>query len=247
MVDGYTDNVDDEIASEPEEMILLEKPAFLNGPTLHDKIFNSELTNEFIFRYQQQFGVTEQEQNYFLTSQQGYYLSPTGPLATAQDAARNQFAQYMLKRLAEYHTENILKTDPDFKKVYEVKQAVSNMKLDIDKSTKVDMTYSFVGNFLKTTVTNPFVTSYLTVTMNPGSIVPTAPSEIFLQESKSLTPTVSGQAGYTFYDRDMRFGVSKLLAPGVSTNISESFHLAGLSVDSSREGLTMLGFGMTFQ
>ena len=60
LVPGYTDNVYDEIDSEPVEIILLEKPAILNQPSLHDYLFNSELSSEFLFRYQQEFGQTEE-------------------------------------------------------------------------------------------------------------------------------------------------------------------------------------------
>src|SRR4051812_37696044 len=97
MIPGYTDDPDSEVPSEPKEMILMEKPAFLNKPALHKVIFNDQLTDEFLFRYQQTFGMTELEENYFLISRQGYYMSPTGLTATQQDGQRREFAEYMVK------------------------------------------------------------------------------------------------------------------------------------------------------
>src|SRR6185436_14163455 len=103
----------------------------------------------------QTFGRTEQEEGYFLTSRQGYYISPTGLTSTFADSPRRQFAEYMMRRLTEYHTDNVLKTEPQFRKIYEVKQAMSNLNVTIASQYRFELNYSFVGNYMKGTFTNP--------------------------------------------------------------------------------------------
>jgi hypothetical protein len=245
-IPGYTDDIDDEVISEPKEMVLMEKPAFLNGPNFHDKIFNSELTSEFLFRYQQTFGRTEAEQYYFLTNKDGYYNGPTGLTATEQDADRNAFAQYMVKRLAEYHTENMMKNDPQLRHVYEVKQAMSNMKMNVGPQVNLDMMYSFVGNYADINIKNPWVETKVTITMDPGSVVPTAPSEVYFWARKPITRTIRTEGGFTFYNKGFNLLVVQQFSPVLALNLSETLPVVDLKVDPSREELTMLGLSYVF-
>jgi hypothetical protein len=244
---GYTDNVDDEFDSEPQEMVLMEKPEILMRPNLHDRIFTSELSAEFSARYREQFGRTEEEENYFLTSRQGYYLTPTGLAATQIDAQRRAFAEYMLKRLAEYHTENIMKSDPILRHVYEIKQAVSNYNIPVGPSARLDLRYSFIGNYFNASYLSPKFNTNLSISMDPSSLTPTAPTEIYWNLTKEFTTLLSGETGYAFYDRAVRFLLSRRLSPSVTTNISESIHIAsGANIDSSREALTLVGLNVIF-
>jgi len=245
-VPGYLDNVDDEVPSEPQEMILMEKPSFLNKPSIHDQIFNSTLSNEFLWKYQQTFGKTEAEQNYYLTSQQGYYNSPTGLTATQQDDQRRAFAEYMMKRLAEFHTENIMKTDPQFKKVYEVKQAVSNFEIKAGPQTKLDLTYSFVGNFATGTFINPVANLYASINMSPSAYIPGQPQEVSVIARRSLTTRITAETGYTLYDKAAHFLVTRAFTPTISGNVSETIHMTGTEVDITREGLSLVGCTVIF-
>ena len=245
----YTDNVDDEYDSEPIEMVLMEKPVSLQGPNLHDRIFNSELSNEFRRRYEDQFGKTEQEENYYLINKQGYYESPTGLTATQTDSARRDFAEYMMKRLIEYHAEAIMKEDPVFRKVYAIKQAVTNFSIAPGGPAggRLDVRYSFIGNYMVASYTHPIVNSYLAVNMDPSALTPTSPREILLNLHKDLTLRNSAELGYYFYQQSMRALFTRKLTPTVSANISEVLPLiAGYQFDSSREGITLVGLSVIF-
>lgn len=244
---GYTDNVDDEYESESEEMVLMEKPEVLNVPNFHDRLFTSQLSDEFRQRYQDQFGRTEQEENYFLTSKQGYYQSPTGLTTTQVDDQRRRFAEYMIKRLAEFHTDNLMKNDPVFKKVYAVKQAVSNYNLSIGPSSRFDMTYSFIGNYGLITFTNPLLVASASVRMDPSALLPTAPVEIYLSGVRALSKSVGLEVGYYFYDKAYRALVSRRITPLISANVSETLHVVSLyQPDRNREGLTIAGLSIIF-
>jgi hypothetical protein len=244
--DGYTDNVDDEYESESQEIILIEKPTGLDKPSLHDQIFNAELTKEFRERYRSTFGRTEEEENYFLTSKQGYYQSPSGLSATQLDTQRRDFAEYMLRRLAEYHTENVMKNEPALKKVYEVKQAVSNYQVNVGPSARLDMRYSFVGNYFDGMYTSPLINTKLTINMDPSAFTPSAPREVYCGLSKNLTPNFAADANYSVYDKGVRLSFTKMITSNVSTNFSESVHIAGTNIDATREELSLLGLTVVF-
>lgn len=246
MMDGYEDDVSGEMPTGPKEMVLMQKPDFLNKPELKNVIFNSELSNEFVFRYQQQFGYTEQEQNYYLIESQGYYNSPDGVAATQQDAQRQAFAQYMVKRLFEYHADQIMKNDPSFKPIYDVKQKVSNYKVDVGPGSKLDMTYSFVGNFANITYVTPWGTTKANINMDPGSLVPGTPQEELLIFTRPITPTIRYETSYAFVAQTYRFMVEKRLTPTLSTNISETLYLDANVVNVDKPELTLLGLNLAF-
>jgi len=246
MIDGYEDDVSGEMSTVPKEMVLMQKPDFLNKPELKNVIFNKELSDEFVFRYQQQFGYTEQEQNYYLIESQGYYNSPTGIAATQQDAQRQAFAQYMMKRLAEYHTDNIMKNDPDFRPIYDLKQKVSNVKVDVGPQSKLDITYSFVGNFANITYATPWGTTKANINMDPGSFVPGTPNEELLLFTRAITPTIRYETSYAFVAQTYRFMIEKRLLANLTTNISETVSLDSNVIDVDKAELTLLGLNLVF-
>jgi hypothetical protein len=234
------------MSSPPKEMILMQKPDFLNKPELNKVIFNQQLSDEFIFRYKQQFGFTEEEQNYFLVQQQGYYMSPTGYTATGDDTARQQFAQYVIKRLAEWHTDNILKNDPDFKPVYDLKQKVGNYKIDVGPQNKLDMNYSFIGNFANIVYTTPWGTTRATINMDPGSYVPGTPNEILLLYTRPLMPTIRVETSYSCVAQTYRLMFEKKLSATMATNITETVYLDSNFINVDMPEVTLLGFNWTF-
>lgn len=243
---GYTDDVSGEVSSEPKEMILIEKPQVLQGPGLHEKIFNSELTNEFIFRYQQQFGRTEQEENYFLLNRDRYSITNEGIIPAEKDERRRKFAEYMMKRLTEYHAENILKTDPQFKKVYELKQRIQNIEVKVTEQTRADMMYSFVGNFFNAKVTHPYVTFLTNVNMDPGMVFPTEPKELFFILRKAVFWNVDAELSYEVYDRAIKGLISQKLSAITTFNVSQTVRFSQGQLDQNREALTLLGLTTSF-
>lgn len=246
-IDGYTSDVTQEMSSEPREMVLTQKPDFLEKPELNKVIFNQQLSDEFIFRYKQQFGFTEQEQNYFLVTQQGYYTSPTGLTPTQDDAARQQFAQYMIKRLAEWHADNIMKNDPDFKPVYDLKQKVGTYKVDVGPENKLDMNYTFIGNFANVVYTTPWGTSRMAINMDPGAYLPGTPTEILLLYTRPVfRPSIRFETSYSCVAQSYRVMLEKKLTATMSTNISETIFLDSNVVDVDKAELTLLGFNWTF-
>lgn len=246
---GYILDVETEISNDPVELVLFEKPEHLNGPSFNEKVFNHELSQEFIFNYQQVFGRTEQEESYYLVNRQGYFFTGSGVLSSNQvDTARREFAQYMAKRLVEYHGENVMKTEPQFKKIYEIKQAVSNVNLAVNETTRFDMTYSFVGNTANMKMTHAISDAVCVVNMDPGSFAPTAPREITLMQQKSWTTTFRNEFGYTFYSKSFRATFLKQLSPVWSLDFTQTIAMNAdvKGIDPGRESLSLAGLKFIF-
>ncbi|MBK9294528.1 MAG: hypothetical protein IPM57_08800 [Oligoflexia bacterium] len=243
---GYITDIETEYSIEPLELILVEKPDHLNGPSFNEKVFNHELSQEFLINYQQTFGRTEQEQNYFLINRQGYVLSSGVLTATQVDDARKKFAQYMSRRLIEFHGENIFKNDPNLRAIYDIKQSISNVKLDVGPSSRFDMSYSFVGNNLWARLENPYANLVTYVYMDPGSLLPTAPNEATLVAQKTLF-TTNNELGFSFYSKVFRYTISRGVGI-VSLNFTQTLPVVASfnAVDTSKEALSMAGLSLSF-
>lgn len=242
----YITDIDAEISPAPIELILFEKPEHLNGPSFNEKVFNHELSQEFISNYQQIFGRTEQEQNYFLINRQGYTQSAGILTSTQVDDARRQFALYMSRRLMEFHGENIVKNDPQLRAIYELKQSISNVQVNVGPSSRFDMAYSFVGNNLRASLSNPYANLIAYIYMDPGALFPTAPGEANLIAQKSIFG-VSNEIGFSFYSKVFRYTVSKGIGI-VGLNFTQTLPVvASLSAaDTTREALSMAGLSLSF-
>jgi len=218
--DKYIFDVPREHNAENKEVVLVEKPSDLIKPSLHEIIFNPTLSNEFFFEYQQRFGWTEQEQNYYLTSRQGYYRNQTGQLtATTEDVERKRFAEYMLRRLAEYHVDNYLKTEPSMRRVYQIKQTISNVKVQVGSHFKCDVSYNYSGNNAQARCENPILNTLVKIQMDPSQFLPTNPNEITFGIERPLSQSIFAESYYTDYEGSLKGIITKNFSPNLSANI----------------------------
>lgn len=217
----YIFDVPLEHQEDSKEIFLVQEPTDFMKPTLHELIFNPTLTNEFFFEYQQRFGWTEQEQHYYLTSRQGYYRSSTGQLTnTTEDVERRKFAEYMMRRLAEYHVDNYLKTEPSMKRVYEIKQAISNVKVQVGRNFKCDVSYNYSGNWAQATCQNPVADAIAKVQMDPAKFLPTDPNEVTVGLERPVTQTLTAEAHYTLYEGGLKGVLTKMISPTFSMDLT---------------------------
>ncbi|MCS6838606.1 MAG: hypothetical protein NZ480_07135 [Bdellovibrionaceae bacterium] len=73
-----------------------------------------------------------------------------------QSQRRQQFAEFMAKRLIEYHVDQYFRNDPSMRKVYEIKEQLQNVELKVSQEAKIHFHYSLTGNFLETIIQNPY-------------------------------------------------------------------------------------------
>lgn len=144
-----------------------------DGPSLHGRIFTDALNQEFKTRYEERFGRTEIERIALAPNRFTYYNDVYGFRGTPEEVTqeRRRFAEFMMRRLAEWHFENYAKNDPKVRPVWEAKEKISNLKVEV-ASFRIDARYSLSGNVLDVNMMNPWVKSHLTLEMDPNAMGP---------------------------------------------------------------------------
>jgi hypothetical protein len=191
---GYTDDVRAEREEKSRELIWLPRPPEVG--VLRDRIFNEQLSREFRERYQQRFGQTEVEQVALAPNRLSYFNDVYGVKGTPQELLdeRRKFGEFMIRRLTEWHVENYAKNDPKVRPVWEAKEKISNLKVEV-ASFRIDAQYSIAGNMLDIKMQNPWAQSKVTLIMNPDQFGPGPVDETLISVVKPVTAkyTVEGR------------------------------------------------------
>lgn len=238
--EGYTNEVDKERTVQVSELNLIAAPAPL-GPPLQQQIFDEKLTKDFRERYEQKFGRTEAERVYNSPNRFTYYndLYAFKGSPQEEDGEKRAFANYMVKKLAEYHVENYAKNDPKVKPMWEAKQRFSQMQVQ-SKSFKLKARYDLVGGKADIEVINPIVDARYTLDMNGTNI-----DESILVLGRPVTETIRLESRYKQVEGIVAFIGSKTFTPTLSTNITVST-FTNDSTKSVRESLYLAGASYVF-
>ncbi len=232
---GYLSSVTNEIDDEGIEIPFIGKPAITAIP-LKEKIFNSEISKEFKDRYEDKFGRTQAERVYNSPNKQTYYddlYTLQGTPAQVDDQKR-EFGNYMMARLVEYHADNYLKSDPQMRPVYEAKERLSNVKVEVQE-VKFDIKYSLPGNLIDVMARAPWFNTKITFSQN----------ERLFSITRTQSPTVGLEARYLALDQKIAGIVTKRLTRSLVT----SYTVSGCTGDtgaSVRETLYLAGMSLAF-
>ena len=80
-----------------------------------------------------------------------------GVFRTADEVAEEQrdFGDFVIKRTAEYHLDRWMKESPNAKPLYELKEKVSNVSVEVKPGYKVRLKYSLSSDDLSVRIKNP--------------------------------------------------------------------------------------------
>ncbi len=153
---GYLSDVEKERHTIDVEVVLIDEPAELS--TGAREIFDEKLTKEFREQFEYRFGVTELEQSMNSPGRTDEYLYFTGQTVSLQEYQNEQrrFGEYMGRRLVEHHVDHWAKSSPKMKAVYELKDKVTNLDMEVQKGYKVKVKYSLSGGHLDFNLDNPY-------------------------------------------------------------------------------------------
>jgi hypothetical protein len=117
-----------------------------------------------------------------------YFNDVFGMKGTPQELLdeRRKFGEFMIRRLTEWHVENYAKSDPKVRPVWEAKERISNLKVEV-ASFRIDAQYSISGNMLDIKMRNSWAQSKLTLIMNPEQFGPGPIDETLLSFVKPLS------------------------------------------------------------
>lgn len=241
---GYVSDARHEDRTVGQDLVLIEVPlAIRSKVTLREQIFDGPLTQEFTQRYRDTFGNTPAEITYRNVQRFGNYDSLTGQWVNveAEREREGAFADYMLRRMVEYHVDNYSKAKPELKEAYQLKEQLTGQQVSVAKGYALKAQYSISGNYLDLEFVNPFLGSK--VRSDFGSAL--SGPETRLTLDRWITTKVLLEGQFLFVD-----GVGRLVArrtltldSSVSLTGSTYFKSAGISV---REHLGLIGYSLGF-
>lgn len=223
---GYISDVEKERHTIDVEVVLdvpEEASAAESGPLVNDK-----LTKEFQLRFEERFGVTQMEQSMNSPGQfdEYIYYGETVSLKEYQKEQRS-FGEYMARRLTEHHVDIWAKSSPSFRPVYELKDKVTNLNMQVKKGYKLKINYSLSGGHLDFRLDNPYdVDTRLRLEMAGAA----TPEEVMLMMSVPVGTLWTVSTMFRQRDGIVQVVGSRYLAPGLTGTITGSS-------DSKDEGL----------
>jgi hypothetical protein len=237
---GYLFDVQGEKNQRDVEMVMLPGSKGDAKP-LSEVIFNEKLSKEFQQQYEYRFGQSQAEQVLNSVGRTDGYNYYTGRSVTVKEFSvyQQQFAEYMGRRLVEHHVDNWVKNDPDLKPVYDFKERVSNVNVQVRKGYKFKWKYNFSGPNMDLRLDNPYDVE-MKVRIEMSGIL-SSPNEIIYSLGYSFSPRVRGTFLHRQEDGLYQLVFSRRLSRRLSTSLSGS-------VDTKREGpsvqqnLVLLGF-----
>jgi hypothetical protein len=239
---GYVSDVSAEKAERFYEVYLFVPTN--KGRSLQEMIF-SPLSREFKEKYLEKFGEVDTESVVYHSHDFSVFDQNRGHAVglETENQKRKEFAEYVTKRLTEYHVDNYMKTQPQMAPVLEVKQRIQNVKVEVSKEVRLNIQYNFAGNNLDLIADNPWCDSKLAVEMDPHSFGPTSPQELRVWVGKNISHQmrlnsqialtdgiVGGDIGRSFskWNLASTLGVSTNFKSG-GTSIRETKYLVGFS------------------
>lgn len=196
---GYISDIKAEREDDSRDLVWVPKPE--EGPELRDRIFNEKLSREFRERYEEKFGRTEIERVFQSPNRLSYYNDVYGMKGTPQEISdeRRKFGEFMVRRLAEWHVENYAKNDPKVRPVWEAKEKISKIQVEV-ATFKVDAQYSIAGNTFDVKLKNPWAESKVTLQMNPDGFGPGPINETLITVLKPVTKTYTVEGRWRVTD-----------------------------------------------
>lgn len=208
------------------------------------KIFSPELTQEFQLRYREQFGYIDTEGLNFAASRFTQFEENRGRsvLVETRLRSRRAFGEYMMRRLGEWHVDNYFKSEPSMRQVYELKERLSSMQVEVGPSTQLEMRYSFADNSAELILNNPYCDSKLRIEMDPTAFGPAGILENRVYVGKRLNKAHYVLGSVAEKDAVARIEWWNNLAFGVSTSLSAStpFRSQGITPRESLLGAAIL-------
>jgi hypothetical protein len=167
-----------DIQAEKEELfyeVYMITPEPKKETALKELIFNQQLSKEFKNKYREKFGELDTESIVYQPTKFNQIDENRGANQKIETAnsKRKEFGEFMIKRLSEWHVDNYFKTDPTMRPVYELKEKLSNVEVQVTKQTKINIQYSLSSNEADLVIDNPyFDKSKVTLVMNSKQFGP---------------------------------------------------------------------------
>ncbi len=237
---GYLIDISSERDMAMRDMVIIAPPQ--SSDPIKNKIFDPQITKEFEDQYKQRFGFTEAEQSYYATNKYTMFNDGFNDPQSVQDVtkSRQRFGEYMVRRLAEYHSQQFAQHDPSMKAVWNAKERYS--KLDVDVSSfKFSSGYDLSSNTVDLKLRHRWIDSRMQVQMRGVGGM----RESIFSLSHEFARHVTLESHYTFVDGIAQLIARKQLSPWMSASLVASTY-TNVTGTSTRETLYLAGWGLRF-
>lgn len=243
---GYTQDVKQEKSEAYIEIYLVTGQNHSWQTNWQKVIFTDELSREFSNRYREKFGEIDTES--IVYQENNFQLLEFGRPSTKTEednALRREYAEYMMKRLSEFHVDNYFKTQPQMRHVYEAKEKLKNVQVQVTQETKINAQYSLAGNQLDLILENPHLDSKLAIEMDPAAFGPAEILETRLWLGKNINKTTRVNSNFANKDGIAYLELAKMFRWNIGTSfgVSSFFRPAGVS---ERETRLSMGFSHAY-
>lgn len=244
---GYVDNVSKEKSDIYRDVNFYIEPPQGYKKSYMDDIFNAQLTGEIRNRYYDKYGQVIDRMHYHRVQNNMVDRNEAQLSKSVEEEQEDLqgFGEYIVKRVSEFHVENLFKNDPKLRPVWEAKEKISKVEVKVGPNYQLKLNYSFVGNFLSTKVENPFCDARFVLEMDPKAMGPTAPQESSYFIGKSIgskhyaeayTKTENGQSGLRL-SRAIKAQMSASIMAGVDSKNQE---------ESPKQSFGEVGFSWSY-
>ncbi len=190
---GYLSEVKNERFERISEITIYEPPIKYTPSYSHENIFTSELSREFVWRYERDIGRLEAEQSFY-TPYDSSTLAFRGAVIADNDK-KNEFGMYMSRRLIEYHIDNMAKKDDSaLNSAYVVKESLKKVSVPVRPGYSFDIAYFMVTNSALFKVKNPYLdVTEISIVLDSASSSALPNSVIYLGKDVSRITHVGTQ------------------------------------------------------
>ncbi len=138
---GYLLEVEPQRQTVESEIVFVPPPEIPNTFIMGRPLVNSKLEKEFQSQYELKFGRTEAERNMMSAGRYAFYEYPDGKPETFQNhrSRERKFGEYMFRRLTEYHVDQYFKSNREMRPIYELKDKIANVNIEVRKSYKLKL------------------------------------------------------------------------------------------------------------
>jgi hypothetical protein len=239
---GYLFNVVEEKDRRDVEMVMLPKPKPPPKP-IAKVIFDEKLTKEFQDQYRFRFGETQAEQviNNPTRDEAFTYYNVTNLSAQQYQFFQQQFGNYMVRRLIEYHFDNWAKTDPDFRPVYQAKDRFSNLDVKVKEGYKLKWKYNLSGPSMEASLENPYKVETRVQFMMTGVL--SKPNEVIYSVGKQVTPAVKVAVVVKEMAKLEQIVFTRKMSKHITMSFTASAGLVPNDPNNDYQNLYLVGFG----
>jgi hypothetical protein len=244
---GYLSEVRSERDQRFYEVFIFATPPVKTKP-LSDVIFNEKLSREFREKYRERFGQLDTSTIIYQPTKFSIMDENRGAVLNIEieNSRRKQFGEFMVKRLIEWHVDNYFKTEPSMRPVYELKEKLSHVQVEVTKTTKLNAQYSFSDNSLDLIIDGPhFDSSKITLIMDSKQFGPGPIQDQKLYLTKALTKKLTWIGTATAVDGIASTELVRSFRSNWSTSVGTqaAFKQGG---PSPRETKYMVGLGHSY-